>query len=111
MHRLIAPSHLLPVLAGLAGTLVPLGGSSAGEIVSRSGGDRCAAYGPGFAAVAGSDTCMRIGGRVRVEAGNGFMAPNNGWANDGIVPAGTSDQRRHLRLTETSGTAADPFTR
>ena len=111
MHRRIAPSHFLPVLAGLAGTLVPLGGSNAGEITSRPAGDRCATYGPGFAAVAGSDTCMRIGGRVRVEAGNGIMSPNTGWANDGLAPAGTSDQRRHLRLTETSGTAVDPFAR
>jgi Porin subfamily len=29
--------------------------------------DHCAAYGPDFASVAGSDACVRIGGRVRVE--------------------------------------------
>lgn len=29
--------------------------------------DHCAVYGPDFASVAGSDTCVRIGGRVRVE--------------------------------------------
>jgi Porin subfamily len=29
--------------------------------------DKCAAYGPDFTSVAGSDTCVRIGGRVRVQ--------------------------------------------
>lgn len=29
----------------------------------------CAAQGPGFLAVPGSETCLRIGGRVRTEAG------------------------------------------
>ncbi|MGP0058246.1 MAG: hypothetical protein ACLPID_03010 [Beijerinckiaceae bacterium] len=29
--------------------------------------DHCAAYGPDFTSVAGSDACVRIGGRVRVE--------------------------------------------
>ena len=31
--------------------------------------DHCAAYGPDFMSVAGSDACVRIGGRVRVEYG------------------------------------------
>jgi hypothetical protein len=29
----------------------------------------CAAQGPGFVAVPGSDTCVRLGGRARIEAG------------------------------------------
>lgn len=29
--------------------------------------DHCAAYGPDFTSVAGSDACVQIGGRVRVE--------------------------------------------
>src|ERR1039458_1493478 len=29
--------------------------------------DHCATYGPDFTSVAGSDACVRIGGRVRVE--------------------------------------------
>ena len=31
--------------------------------------NRCAQYGPGFAPVAGSDMCMKIGGSVSVEGG------------------------------------------
>lgn len=31
--------------------------------------NRCAQYGPGFAPVAGSDMCMKIGGGVSVEGG------------------------------------------
>lgn len=33
--------------------------------------NRCAAYGPGFFSVKGSDTCMRIGGYVGAEVGFG----------------------------------------
>ena len=32
-------------------------------------GNPCAQYGPGFARVAGSDTCIKIGGSVSVEGG------------------------------------------
>jgi hypothetical protein len=31
----------------------------------------CAAYGPGFVRVAGSETCVRVGGAVSIEAGRG----------------------------------------
>jgi hypothetical protein len=31
----------------------------------------CAAYGPGFVKVAGSETCVRAGGAVSIEAGRG----------------------------------------
>ena len=33
--------------------------------------NRCAAYGPGFFSVKGSDTCMRIGGYVGADVGFG----------------------------------------
>jgi predicted secreted protein len=37
--------------------------------VKRSGGaDSCAAYGSGFVKVAGSDTCVKLGGAVSVGA-------------------------------------------
>ncbi|WP_159009448.1 porin [Bradyrhizobium sp. S69] len=32
-------------------------------------GDSCAAYGPGFAKLAGTDTCVKVGGAVSVEVG------------------------------------------
>lgn len=37
---------------------------------SRSGGNPCAAYGPGFARVNGSDTCVKFGGGISVGAGS-----------------------------------------
>ena len=35
----------------------------------------CAAHGPGFARVAGSETCVKIGGHIRVEAGVSSHGP------------------------------------
>jgi len=32
-------------------------------------GNPCAQYGPGFVKLAGSDTCVKIGGSVSIEAG------------------------------------------
>jgi Porin subfamily len=32
-------------------------------------GNPCAAFGPGFAKVAGTDTCVKVGGAVRVDVG------------------------------------------
>ena len=110
MHRLVAPSHPLGLIGGLAGVTLFVCGAWAGETIRPVGADRCAAFGPGFAAVAGSDTCVRIGGRVRVEAGRGTFDPNTGWANDGVGSADVPGARHHLRLTET-GASADPFAR
>jgi len=39
-----------------------------------SAGNSCAAYGPGFMKVEGSDTCVKIGGAVRVDV-SGAGAP------------------------------------
>jgi hypothetical protein len=43
--------------------------------------NRCVSiYGPGFVAVEDSETCIKLGGRVRVELGSGRPAgPNGGW--------------------------------
>ncbi len=75
----------------------------------------CVGYGPDFVAVDGSDTCVRVGGRIRVEAGNGSFNPNNGWASGGILPAAAnpdlSPARRHIRLNDLSSASSDPFTR
>ena len=35
------------------------------------GSNACAAYGPGFVKVDGSDTCVKLGGAISVEAGGG----------------------------------------
>ncbi len=34
-------------------------------------GNACAKYGVGFAKITGSDTCIKIGGSISVEAGGG----------------------------------------
>jgi hypothetical protein len=44
-----------------SGTLLPL--------KRASGGNSCAAFGPGFVKVEGSDSCVRIGGTVSIGAG------------------------------------------
>jgi hypothetical protein len=38
--------------------------------VKSTGGNSCAAFGPGFVKIAGSDTCVRVGGAVRVDVGS-----------------------------------------
>jgi hypothetical protein len=43
--------------------------------VKRAGaGNSCAAYGPGFAKVEGTDTCVKIGGAVGIGVGS-----SSGW--------------------------------
>lgn len=73
---LVAATLLLPASGALAetpglhksdkaappGKVLPLRGASSGN--------SCAAYGPGFAKVAGSDTCVKVGGAVSVDVGN-----------------------------------------
>jgi hypothetical protein len=51
--------------------------------------DRCAAYGPEFTSVEGTQTCVKIGGHVRVEFGSrNFAYPANpGWGQGGTAPA------------------------
>jgi hypothetical protein len=94
---------------------------------------QCAAFGPGFTAVDGADTCVWVGGHVRLEVGSRMAsAPNNGWAagaatpaavrvNDGgynqngvveTVPARgeSSGSRQHLRVRDSDATSSiDPF--
>ncbi len=53
-------------------------------------GSDCAAYGPGFVAVAGTSTCLRIAGHVRVEYSFGPGRHNGGMgmsdAMDSLMP-------------------------
>ena len=73
----------------------------------------CAAYGPGFTAVEGSDTCVFIGGHVRVGFGSrGGDSPDTGWATGTAVrvnaASSSSGAPGHLRLPgdDDSGTLA-----
>jgi hypothetical protein len=38
-------------------------------VKGASSGNSCAAYGPGFAKLEGTDTCVKVGGAVRVDVG------------------------------------------
>ena len=75
------------VAAGLFG----LGAvAQANDLPSGEGSPRakamCAAYGPGFTAVPGSDTCVFVGGHVRVGFGSrGGDSPDTGWATGSAV--------------------------
>ena len=51
------------VIPPASGKVLPLKGAGA-----ASGGS-CADYGPGFAKVDGTGTCVKIGGAVRIDAG------------------------------------------
>jgi hypothetical protein len=86
------------------------GSSSAGEYGTATrynGVNRCAAYGPEFAAVQGSDACVRIGGHVRVQMGTSAgLRPNSGWgagnASAATLRTDSADPRTngatHLRV-------------
>jgi hypothetical protein len=43
-------------------------------VKGASSGNSCAAYGPGFTKVEGTDTCVKLGGAVSVEVG-GAVGP------------------------------------
>jgi hypothetical protein len=41
-------------------------------VKGASQGNSCAAYGPGFVKVEGTDTCVQVGGAVSIGAGTSF---------------------------------------
>jgi hypothetical protein len=47
----------------------PLKNSPKSSALHPIKGNPCAMYGAGFVKIAGSDTCVKIGGSVRVDAG------------------------------------------
>ena len=55
------PSLAKPDKAPPSGKVLPLQGAASGN--------SCAAYGPGFVKVAGSDTCAKVGGTFSVDVG------------------------------------------
>ncbi|MDB5641967.1 MAG: hypothetical protein JWN07_1284 [Hyphomicrobiales bacterium] len=59
-----------------------------GKIQTAPPVTRCARYGEGFVPVVGSDTCVKIGGRLRIDIGGALAAPVfSGGPRDGINPA------------------------
>jgi hypothetical protein len=64
---------MLPVSSVLAGTTAaPKPAQHAGQFVPAKGAgarNSCAAYGPGFVKVEGTETCMKIGGAIGIGVG------------------------------------------
>jgi hypothetical protein len=82
MLKLIAPSMAIWLCA-----ITTAGAGSSGDFsvlskplapakpTSRTGtktANPCASFGPNFKRIEGTDTCVKIGGAVSVEAGSGF---------------------------------------
>ncbi len=117
-RMMIPTSRIVSAVGGAAALSIVFG------MTSASAGESCAAYGPGFTKVEGSETCIHIGGHVRVEAGMGSSATaNNGsLSGNGARPASlrsSSDDttntiggaglgRSHLRLPQGAIGYADP---
>ncbi|MHB8886706.1 MAG: hypothetical protein ACYC5H_16810 [Methylovirgula sp.] len=121
---MISRARVFGFIAGLAGPLtLTLVSSAIAQERTPSGSqvqigsqpwlalDRCAAYGPEFTSVEGTDACVKIGGHVRVEFGpqNLGRTIKQGWGrtapaamrSEGFVggdPAGPRAQ--HLRLRD-----------
>ena len=57
--------------ASLAGLLIAFAGTAAAAERAPSRPNPCAAHGAGFAPVPGTDTCVRVSGRVRGEVDAG----------------------------------------
>ena len=68
MSRRIASSHVLFLVAAAGFSGGALAQSADSERIERAN-NPCEVYGSGFVAVAGTQTCVRIGGHVRVELG------------------------------------------
>ncbi len=70
------------LIACSLGAMAGVVSADAGELNGKTSIRRtnsCAAYGPGFVSVDGADTCVKVGGHVRVEFGNGAARGNTGW--------------------------------
>ena len=86
-----AASRRTPFVAALLASLSTAGLAEAGE--RRGAIDPCAAHGPGFVVLPGSNSCVKISGRVRVEfgasrgAGSDWrVAPQAGAASGAALP-------------------------
>lgn len=75
----------------------------------------CAIYGSGFVSVHGGDTCVRIGGRVRLDAGvSASPSPQESGPGLNFAPAPTPFEgpaRAHLRLQGGGSQSGMPRTR
>jgi hypothetical protein len=85
--RIVGPMGILAALI--------CGGSAGAEPIAAARNNPCVNRGADYVAVAGSDNCVRLGGRVRVDlraAGN--VSAYSGSNADGVQPAAS---RSHVR--------------
>lgn len=85
--------------AGVALSCCVLAASPSAAQQRGSDSAHCAIYGAGYVAVQGSTTCVRIGGRVRLELNAGSIG--NAYAPVANNAAGSPDDglgRAHLRI-------------
>jgi hypothetical protein len=76
--------------------------------------NRCARYGEGFVPVEGSDACVRIGGRLRIDFGGSprsALSPMNGYANSGPIHADDDGVDRAYIRVPAKGVDGDPIVR
>lgn len=88
--------------------LTTLGLAAGGALILAASGasaqsNRCAIYGSGFVSLNGTDTCVRIGGRVRVDGAivpsqDVFGSSGNLNAAPGALNGLDGPDRAHLRL-------------
>jgi hypothetical protein len=72
------------VSAGFCGSAAAVRADDLSRQASARAEAQCAAYGPGFRAIEGSDACVFVGGHIRVGFGSrGGESPNNGWSSGG----------------------------
>lgn len=106
---LAAAAMFWPMLSARSGDAPVPYGSPPGKTTSPAfASDRtpdfCAAYGEGFVRLQGTDTCVKIGGHVRVDT---TVSPRSQleWGTGGFGPAPDEDEtiRSHVRVNGNFG--------
>ena len=89
--------RLAPCAAGAFALLASAGVATA---QNRPASNDCAIYGSGFVAIQGTGSCVRIGGRVRLEAATRFGGGRNAGGALGFAGGAQNDgpTRAHMRL-------------
>jgi len=68
----VAMLCISPALAGSTRPLkldTPIGAEKPAPLKGKAASSSCAAYGPGFVKIEGTDTCVQVGGSISVGAG------------------------------------------
>ena len=77
----------------------PADGNAAPKLILVEAGNFCAAYGAGFVQLQGTNTCVRIGGHVRVDSTlDGSEQFEWGTGSFSAAPGNTQSAPSHVRL-------------